>query len=105
VEYGGKKVSTKQRGWVWYSFCKTQYASNVSLEHFLKCHWTVCALLKEAEKLGILAEVNDEGDFWGKWDYAALSKEVVTWNDNIRGMLHQITSSLGEGFGVISSLK
>ncbi len=77
------------------AFCKTQYASNISMGHFLRCHATVCALLREARKLGCRVEVRDEGGFWGKWDYDALAREVGGWNRMLAGFVRAIESVLG----------
>lgn len=53
VPYRGGKVKTKLgNNWRWKSFCKTQYASKISMEHFLRCHFSVCQLLKEAKSWG-----------------------------------------------------
>ena len=69
IEIEGNKVRTNFGGWLWSSFCKTQYASNPEcggVEHFLRCHLAVVRLLDQAEKIGILKEVSDEGEFLGE---------------------------------------
>ncbi|MCL5056733.1 MAG: hypothetical protein M1130_01790 [Actinobacteria bacterium] len=105
ITYGGRKIPTGLGGaWRWRSFCKTQYASNVSAEHFLKCHASVCSLLKEAEKIGILKKVNDEGHFWDHWDYEALVREVAEWNSMIGDVIQKLESVFGSE-NVVSSLK
>ena len=53
--------------WSWISFCKTQYASNPDyggVENFLKCHLMLIKMLLETERLGILSDVLDEGNYW-----------------------------------------
>ncbi|MFZ5645558.1 MAG: hypothetical protein ACOY46_18500 [Bacillota bacterium] len=105
ITYRGRKIPTGLGGaWRWRSFCKTQYASNVSTEHFLKCHASVCSLLKEAERIGILKKVNDEGHFWDHWDYEALVREVAEWNSMIGDFIQKLESVFG-GENVVSSLK
>jgi hypothetical protein len=51
-------------GWRLESFCKTQYASRHGWEHFLKCHRGVVELLREAKRLRLKVEVQDEGELW-----------------------------------------
>ena len=63
-EYG--KRPTKLKGWSWRSFCKTHYASDPrcgGLKNFLRCHLGMVALLDEAQRLGVLGKVSDEGEF------------------------------------------
>ena len=49
--------------WCWQSVCKTQYASIVSLEHFVRCHTSIVALLDAAAELGFGVTVHDEGEY------------------------------------------
>ncbi len=101
----GRKIQTGiGGGWRWGSFCKTQYASNISAEHFLRCHVSVCTLLKEADKIGILKRVSDEGHFWDNWDYEALVREVAEWNSMIGDMIRKLESVFGSE-KVISPVK
>jgi len=98
VTVRGEKIPTKLGGgWRWHSFCKTQYASKISIEHFLRCHYSVCMLLKEAKKMGILKDVNDEGKFWDTWDFESLAREVSEWNHMILGAVEQLKAAFGEG--------
>ncbi len=67
IEHEGRQIRTKIKNWAWMSSCKTQYASNPKLggmENFLKCHRTIVDLLDFAQKIGILKEVIDEGEYW-----------------------------------------
>jgi hypothetical protein len=76
-EFG--KRQTKLEGWSWHSFCKTHYASDPRCggpPNFLRCHLGVVALLDEAQKLGILGAVSDEGDFWETRSLERLTKEI-----------------------------
>jgi hypothetical protein len=94
IRWNGHVVQVPDSGvWRWQSFCKTQYASNVSIEHFVRCHVAVCCLLREAERLGILQEVRDEGGFWDTWDVEALAREVGEWNAFIAGLAKALEQS------------
>jgi hypothetical protein len=115
-----RKVPTNLTGWHWRSFCKTQYASDPScggIPNFLRCHISVITLLERMAKLpGLQVKVEDEGkygpstysDDWqeahethrkptyrrhkGKYNPAALAKEVGEWNTMIAGL----TGALGD---------
>lgn len=65
--------------WSWSSFCKTQYASNPDyggVENFLKCHLMLIKMLVEAESLGILSDVFDEGNYWESRQLEVLLSKV-----------------------------
>lgn len=79
IKVDGKSIRTGLGGWSWSSFCKTAYAANPEVggpANFLKCHMAIVALLDFAESLGILGEVYDEGEYWGKRDREALAALV-----------------------------
>lgn len=105
IEVDGKKLRTNLGNWSWSSFCKTQYASNPEcggVENFLRCHLAVVKLLDAAAEIGILKEVSDEGDYWGKRDIKALAAEVGDWNTMIAGWAGRLKDSFGDG--VISEI-
>jgi hypothetical protein len=52
------------KDWSWHCFCKTQYASAVSDEHFVQCHLRVIRMLDEAQRIGFGVTVHDEGSYW-----------------------------------------
>ena len=86
--YPTKKLKTGLTGWHWASFCKTQYASSLSVDHFLVCHSSVIALLDfVSEMRGVTTTVHDEGKFYEKRDFKALAEEVCDWNKMIAGFL------------------
>ena len=89
------------KGWLWTSFCKTQYASNPKLggvENFLRCHLSLIRLLDHARELGMLKHVSDEGGYWEKRDVQALVQEVGEWNEAIAGFAGQLKDQLtGQG--------
>lgn len=62
--------------WTWRSFCKTQFALEISIENFVQCHLTVIKMLDKAKELGFEVEVSDEGDYWEKRDLSLLIKNV-----------------------------
>jgi hypothetical protein len=95
-----RRLRTGRHGWLWSSFCKTQYASNPNhggVRNFLRCHLLVICLLEEARNLGILQSVSDEGDCWQKRDIKALAQEVGQWNEMIAAEAGQLKDLLGEG--------
>jgi hypothetical protein len=91
-------LATGLSGWLWQSFCKTQYASNPDdggMANFVRCHVTVVRLLDCAKKMGILESVKDEGDFWEKRDAKALVEEVGRWSRHIAGLVGQYKDHIG----------
>lgn len=101
----GRDIPTRMAtDWRWSSFCKTQYASNVNIAHFLRCHIMVIKMLDKAKELGFIIEVSDEGDYWEQRNVAALAKEVGDWNTMIAGFVGQL-SDLCEGDVLVASIK
>lgn len=99
IEVDGRRLRTELHGWSWSSFCKTQYASNPNcggLKNFLGCHLSVIALLDHAQKLGILSDVSDEGNFWQQRDVEALIREIGQWNAMIANFAGQMKDVLGD---------
>jgi len=93
-------LKTKLSGWRWSSFCKTQYASDPrcgGVPNFLQCHLTVVALLDTARRLGCLAEVSDEGEFWEKRDLPALVEQIGSWNEMLAALGGKLKDLLGDG--------
>lgn len=86
-----KAIRTNLKGWYWSSFCKTQYACEKSVEHFIQCHLTVVAMLDAAKKMGLGVEVSDEGNYWDNRNVEALAKEVGEWNEMIAGLAGVLT--------------
>lgn len=88
-------------GWSWSSFCKTQYASDPEyggIENFLRCHISVIKLLDVANKLGIIDEVRDEGEFWLQRDMAVLATEVGLMNVAVAGLVGTFKDLFGNDF-------
>ncbi|MEO5816315.1 MAG: hypothetical protein ABIT20_13650 [Gemmatimonadaceae bacterium] len=79
------------RHWYWQGFCKTQYASTISEEHFLFCHRMAIDLLDEAKRIGFEVTVHDEGQYWETRDADLLLAEVRRSNvmiAHLAGALH-----------------
>ncbi len=69
--------------WTWFSYCKTQYASNPEyggLENFITSHLKVVALLDAAVSMGIACDVSDNGQYWESRDRALLASTVNEGN-------------------------
>jgi hypothetical protein len=102
------KVQTKLKGWSWHSFCKTHYASDPrcgGLPNFLRCHLGVVALLDEAQRLGCLASVSDEGDFWATRSLERLTEEIGEQSAMLAGMLGVLKDAMGQtpGAGAVEA--
>jgi hypothetical protein len=99
-EFGTRK--TKLSGWSWRSFCKTHYASDPrcgGLPNFLRCHLGVVALLDEAKRLGCLAKVSDEGEFWETRSLERLTKEIGEQSAMLASVFGVLKDALGNALG------
>lgn len=86
-----RSLTDRPPSWFWHCSCKTQYASNESDEHFVKCHTALVALLDEAVKIGLIVEVDDEGGYWESRDVSRLLAQLGTMNRlvaRLGGALH-----------------
>ena len=88
-----RRLKTGLAGWCWSSFCKTIYASRHGVEHFVKCHLAVVAMLDHASKLGVLAAMKDEGDFWTTRNLEALVRQAGEWDE---GMVVKVKETFGD---------
>jgi len=105
---GFGRHKTKLKGWSWRSFCKTHYASDPrcgGLPNFLRCHLGVVALLDEAQKLGILGTVSDEGDFWETRSLERLTKEIGEQSAMLAGFLGALKDAMGQAPGGAGNVK
>ena len=92
-------VETNLSGWSWRSFCKTHYASDPrcgGLPNFVRCHLGVVALLDEAQRLGILGNVSDEGEFWKTRSLERLTKEIGDQSAMLAGFLGVLKDAMGQ---------
>ena len=85
-----RRLQTELKGWCWSSFCKTIYASRHGIEHFVKCHLSVVAMLDHAQELGLLAGVRDEGDFWTSRDLEPLARQAGEWEEGIAVQMREL---------------
>jgi hypothetical protein len=103
------KLRTKLKGWSWDSFCKTHYASDPrcgGLPNFLHCHLGVVALLDEAQRLGLLGKVSDEGDFWETRNLERLTKEIGEQSAMLAGLLGVLKDAMShapDGAGAVEA--
>lgn len=85
-----RRLRTGLTGWRWSSFCKTIYASGHGIDHFVKCHLSVVAMLDHARELGVLVGVRDEGDFWTSRDLEALVRHAGEWHEGIAAQVREM---------------
>jgi hypothetical protein len=91
-------LPTGLSGWLWGSFCKTQYASNPDaggMANFVRCHVAVIRLLDRAKEMGILEAVKDESEFWKNRDVKGLVETVGQWNTQVAGLVGQFYDRTG----------
>jgi hypothetical protein len=92
---GGPVARPGIQGWQGSSFTKTQYASSVAVQHFLKCHLTITAALDAAKRAGLLESVLDEGGYWEDRDAEKLLKTVGRWNSMMAGFVGSLELATG----------
>jgi hypothetical protein len=63
-------------GWMFDAFCKTCYAAEFGLEHFVQCHERVIRLLELWRGAGVRLRVHDEGGFWKTRSREALAGQI-----------------------------
>jgi hypothetical protein len=80
--------------WLWRCFCKTQYASAKSEEHFLTCHTSLISLLDSARRIGIEIDVRDEGGFFEHRDEAKL----LEYLDGMNLLIAKFAGRLSDAF-------
>jgi hypothetical protein len=89
-------ATASREEWYWWCACKTQYASLLSEDHFVRCHQGVVALLDAAVELGIEVEVNDEGEYWETRDEARLLAHLRTMNHLMAKLAGHMSDMLGD---------
>ncbi len=90
IERSGRNGSQ----WWFRTFCKRQYASAVSDEHFLTCHRLIVTRLDAAIRLGCAVEVYDEGGYWESRDEQPLLDECAKSNRLIAHVAGQFTDAM-----------
>jgi hypothetical protein len=76
-------------GWLYHSFCKTQYADLISRDHFLKCHSGVIAVLDFLRECGCRVWVRDGGGYWKSRNQELLFRRL----DEMQAMVAAITGA------------
>ena len=66
----------QRAGWMLAAFCKTCYAAEHGLEHFVQCHERVVRLLDLWRGAGVRLRVHDEGGFWKTRGREALAAQI-----------------------------
>jgi hypothetical protein len=82
--------------WYWWCSCKTQYASLVSEEHFVRVHTGLVALLDVAVELGFVVDVGDEGGYWEARSEEVLVESVRKMNRLVAKFSGALSDALGE---------
>lgn len=99
IDHQFEQIETNLNGWCWFNLCKTQYASNPNyggIEHFLKCHLLIIKMLDEAQRLGILQSVSDDGSYWENRDIEALINALEKHNALVAAIVGQIGDVLNK---------
>ena len=95
-----RRIPNEPPTWLFFAHCKTQYASNVSVEHFVRCHTSIVALLDEAVRLGFDVRVSDEGEYWETRDTKLLAGKVDDMNHLIARLAGALHDKLGPDVGL-----
>lgn len=90
--------------WRWLSVCKTQYASVVSEEHFVRCHTAVISLLDQAARLGFSVAVTDESGYWESRDADQLVAQVQKMNRLVARLGGALHDALGDEHKVVGPI-
>jgi hypothetical protein len=96
IDDGQRKLATGLRGWQWHAGCKTQYASVVSMEHFVRCHCTVISLLEAARDLGFTVLIRDDAGYCSHRSEAKLVAEVERMNRLVAAVAGAVADKLGD---------
>jgi hypothetical protein len=85
------------RHWTLTSFCKTQYAGQHGIEHFLACHRRIISLLDLWRDFGVNVKVMDEGEFWETRSVERLQERLATYDRLVAAVAGALKDDLGEG--------
>lgn len=97
----GDRISTGLAGWSWHSACMTQYSNAPAFggtKNFLRAHLSIVQLLDEANGLGILGDVQDEGGYWTARKTDLLIREVGEWSKQHAGFIGDMIRYTGLDF-------
>jgi hypothetical protein len=85
------------RHWTLTSFCKTQYAGQHGIEHFLACHRRIISLLDLWRDFGVDVKVMDEGEFWETRSLERLRQRLATYDRLVAAVAGTLMDDLGKG--------
>jgi len=94
-------------GWLLKGFCKTQYAGEHGWEYFLKCHRQIISLLDFWRQLGVIVEVNDEGEYWQTRSEEKLRSKLQQYDGLVAavgGMLKDASADDDNGLSIVSPI-
>jgi hypothetical protein len=83
--------------WTLTSFCKTQYAGQHGIEHFLACHRRIISLLDLWRAFGVDVKVMDEGKFWETRSLERLRQRLATYDRLVAAVAGMLMDDLGKG--------
>ena len=63
-------------GWRLDAFCKTYYAAEYGIEHFVQCHERVIHLLELWRGAGVRLRVHDDGGYWKTRSRESLAAQI-----------------------------
>ena len=92
---GHAAIATNLKGWSWDGYCYTDRvfkSDRGGIEHFLRFHLAIVHLLDDANELGIVRELMDEGGYFETRDLEALAAEVTRW----KGLLARLSDEAVE---------
>jgi hypothetical protein len=94
---GRQRVRTRLDGWRLHGFCKTQYASLHGWDYFRRCHTAAIDLLAGGRRLGLRAEINDEGEYWPGRNLRALRQNLDEMNGLVAGTAGALKDFYSDG--------
>ncbi len=103
----GKVRTDYTGGWLLKGSCKTQYASEHGMEHFVRCHRMIVSVLDFWRQLGATVEVSDEGEYWETRSEAKLRNTVNRYNGlvaAVAGAFKDAAGDTGQGHAVESPI-
>lgn len=78
--------------WELHSWCKTYYAAEHGIEHFVQCHERVVRLLELWRGAGVRLQVRDESGFWKTRSREALAAQIGDLESFRRMAQHRVWS-------------
>lgn len=77
--------------WQSESYCKTQFATEVGIPHFVFCHTAIVSFLDQAAKIGLLdtsldSPVIDEAEYWEQRNLKKLASKAQLEQEKIENM-------------------